>query len=64
MAARNPLWGGEESPSGSPQKKPITEKEPEAPVNESETDPEEEDYWFLKYEDNEGWEDPNPGQKK
>jgi hypothetical protein len=68
MAARNPMWGGKEDPSTKTSDS-VTPEDTVKPssVSQQAAKPEpseEEDYWFLKYEDNEGWEDPNPGQDK
>jgi hypothetical protein len=61
MAARSPVWGGESGASDPPgsEETPAGSAEPEEPREEGS---EEDVPWFLKYEDNEGWDDPNPGQ--
>ena len=63
MASRNPVWGGE---SGAvdpvdredPPLSPSPVDSPDAPEGDDEVP------WYLKYEDNEGWDDPNPGMPK
>jgi hypothetical protein len=61
MAARSPVWGGESGASepAAMEEETSSSVAPEAP---GEDDSGEEVPWFLKYEDNEGWDDPNPGQ--
>jgi hypothetical protein len=70
MAARNPFWGGGETESD---EDASAEKETEKAEHSSEEkestqqgslDEEEADFWFLKYEDNEGWNETNPGKEK
>lgn len=62
MAARNPMWGGDESP-------PESSSEIQQETSSVETFPEDErapdggQFWFLKG-DAEGWHETNPGQKK
>ena len=60
MAARNPMWGGQDDAP----KSSVEESEPTPEESVDANDPEEEAPWYLKYEDNEGWDDPNPGLKK
>ena len=65
MAARNPMWGGQdEAPKeqNTPQKEEPPKSDEVKPVETKDSDGE--DFWYLRYEDNEGWDDPNPGQKK
>ncbi|MBM76364.1 MAG: hypothetical protein CMK59_13245 [Proteobacteria bacterium] len=79
MAAKNPLWGGgqEDSSEGiKPDKiKKHTIKEEDSSKQDSsnqESFKDEEgslnkegaDFWFLQYDDNEGWNETNPGEKK
>ena len=54
MAARNPSWGGQEEPAKDP---PPNKKK----ANVSASD--DGDFWYLR-DDNEGWDDPNPGNNK
>ena len=58
MAARNPLYGGEEDAQNPPQESPNSTTPP--PSTSSEND--DGDFWYLRGDD-EGWSDPNPGQK-
>ena len=60
MAARNPLYGGEEQTDSAPQKEATSQKEPSKPAPQKEDD--DGDFWYLRGDD-EGWSDPNPGQK-
>ena len=73
MAARNPFWGGDENlgrgETEDQQQEEAdlevsTEKSSEAATNKGSLEEEEADFWFLKYEDNEGWNETNPGKKK
>lgn len=57
MAARNPLYGGEEEPQAPKKEEPPSPKP--ASTNSSGGD---DDFWYLRGDD-EGWSDPNPGQK-
>ena len=78
MTARNPVWGGTsgaEAPSSSAEpaasssvsepaasssvSEPAASSSAGAPEAETEEVP-----WYLKYDDNEGWDDPNPGLPK
>lgn len=54
MAARNPMWGGEDSP---PEEPPIEHELPEERMA-----PDGGEFWFLKG-DAEGWHETNPGLK-
>ena len=63
MAARNPMWGGEDEAPKEDIKQPenkASKSDENAPVETKDSDGE--DFWYLRYEDNEGWDDPNPGQ--
>ena len=66
MAARNPMWGGEENPTeartGSPTANPNASMPPKPKVEPSDNVEEDQDFWYLRG-DNEGWSDPNPGKK-
>lgn len=63
MAARNPMWGGEEM---SPEEREAEQAAKDAAAGEQPVDTRDssgEEFWFLKYDDNEGWEETNPGKK-
>ena len=63
MAARNPMWGGEET---SPEEREAQAAARQAAANEQPVENKDssgEEFWFLKYDDNEGWEETNPGEK-
>ena len=73
-AAKNPLWGGGDSRGERPDlENPEQEsdnayspKPSSQEINEKQGSLDEEgaDYWFLQYDDVEGWNESNPGQKK
>ena len=58
MAARNPMWGGEDTP--------VSPEEDTAEAAESVSEPQEKstsedgDFWFLNYDDVDGWDVTNP----
>ena len=56
MAARNPLYGGEEEPQAAQESPPSPSPEPSSSKDDDG------DFWYLRGDD-EGWSDPNPGQK-
>jgi hypothetical protein len=63
MAARNPMWGGEDS---APAEQEASKAAKEAAASEQPVDTRDasgEEFWFLKYDDNEGWDETNPGEK-
>ena len=55
MAARNPSWGGQENTAENAGEKPSS-KPKKSNVSASDDG----DFWYLR-DDNEGWDDPNPG---
>ena len=55
MAARNPMWGGEDTPNPKPDS-----DAPAAPDSDASQESDG-DFWYLRGDD-EGWSDPNPGQ--
>lgn len=62
MAARNPLYGGqEESPETAP--KPSESSTPEKSAAPSPPQADDGDFWYLRGDD-EGWSDLNPGKEE
>ena len=68
MAAKNPFWGGgerevpEESKSDAAKSESSNQesfKDEEGSLNKEGAD-----FWFLQYDDNEGWNETNPGEKE
>ena len=62
MAARNPMWGGEDTPL----ERSESDDEHETNDTESPSNAETEDgeFWFLNYDDVDGWDATNPNEEK
>lgn len=63
MAARNPMWGGEDTPVDdvSTKEEDVTES---SEVESNATESEGEAFWFLNYDDVDGWDATNPNEEK
>jgi len=64
MAARNPLWGGEDdAPNEVRDQMEQKQQEIEHPVPEERMSPDGDEFWFLKDNDGDDWSATNPGLK-
>ena len=61
MAARNPLYGGEEEPPSQPNRDTEVPNDTSPTPRSSQSD--DGDFWYLRGDD-EGWSDLNPGNTK
>ena len=63
MAARNPMWGGEDTPV-SPEEE-VAEPTEAVSDGQKKSTSEDGDFWFLNYDDVDGWDVTNPkGEEK
>lgn len=58
MAARNPMWGGEDTPVSS--EDAATDTAQPASEAQEKSKSEDGDFWFLNYDDVDGWDVTNP----
>ena len=58
MAARNPMWGGEDTPVSSEDAAADTAQPASEAQEKSKS--EDGDFWFLNYDDVDGWDVTNP----
>jgi hypothetical protein len=61
MAARNPLWGGEDENPDSQEHLEKKQEEIDHPIPEERRSPDGEEFWFLKDNDGDDWSATNPG---
>ena len=58
MAARNPMWGGEDTPVSSEEE--AADSAESASDDKEKSTSEDGDFWFLNYDDVDGWDVTNP----
>lgn len=62
MAARNPMWGGEDTPVSPEDETGQAAETTAEPQEKSSSD--DGDFWFLNYDDVDGWDVTNPKEEE